>query len=143
LSDEKTETQPMDARRRKFLEDFASLFPRFKSRWNGEQLHRLWFPMVDMMTMDQLLDVLDHFAFHWPDMTQPPGPGDFRRVAKLKRNQGRNFEQSRNVRKMPISAETLARIEDMRKALGKPPLNDIERQHFLKGTYRDEGGQSA
>ena len=71
-----------DVRIRKFLQDFGSLFPKFRTTWTDEQLRETWLPIVQLMTVDQLAGVLDYYKFHFVpkghEQTRGPSVRSFR-----------------------------------------------------------------
>ena len=131
-----------DARKRKFLEDFAIFFPRIK-QFSADQLNEYWFSMVMQLTMDQLKDVLDHFAFNWGDHSKFPLPGDFRRVCQMVKRAHTEEQYGRDdkIVHMPLKQSTVVDFEQVRQSLGMKPWTAEQREQFASGGKKGDDNE--
>lgn len=76
-----------------FLRQFGNLFPKFRATWADDQLQRFWYPMIIMLSMEELQEVLNHFTFHYTAhrsrITMGPSPNEVRLQCRRARNVGR------------------------------------------------------
>lgn len=112
-----------------FMREICALFRGFAYRWKDEKaLEKFWLCWARKLSHEQLDEVMQQYAFKWPDKSKTPDPGDFRKkVVRILRRDSVNQQFSRLGQGQATNPDELTDEQrEQRKADAKQLLAELQ-----------------